>query len=196
MAKEIYRCAPCNYEYEWLFFDSVPRSQQKPVPPCPVCAKELVMDAPPPIMDDYFYRCYGGDGGCALEVFVEFEMDKAPNTYKCPSCAQDMTLSVNPRRGVGILHGQGSNKGASIDVVIGRDAEQRWEKIHQRQGERNKIRQKTGEVGLTATGRNDYQPISKEQKQRRSDVLKSVETEGYKQKFDNAFESLAGKKKK
>jgi hypothetical protein len=161
MAKETYRCIPCNYAYEWLFFDSISRSKQKPVPPCPICNKELVMDEPKPLMDDYFYRCYGGDGGCALEIFVEFEMNKAPDKYPCPHCSHEMTLSVHPNRGMGILHGEGASKGASIDVVIGRDSERRWEQIHQRKEKRDQIRRESGTEALTAIGRNEYQPLKK-----------------------------------
>jgi hypothetical protein len=39
MAKENYRCTPCDYEYEHLYFDTVPRDMQKPIPPCPICTK-------------------------------------------------------------------------------------------------------------------------------------------------------------
>jgi hypothetical protein len=47
----------------------------------------------------------------------------------------------------------------SIDVAIGKDAETRWERVHQRKAERDKIRKDSGEHALTATGRNDYQPV-------------------------------------
>jgi transcription elongation factor Elf1 len=155
--KETYRCNPCNYEYEHLYFDTVPRDMQKDVPPCPICGHELVSTTQV-IMDDYFYRCWESEGGCGLTAMVEYQKGLAPETRPCSSCAQTMRLGVKPGS-FGIVHGEGMEKGASMDVVIGRDAAKRWEKVHDRKESRDKLRQESGTSALRATGPNQYEPM-------------------------------------
>lgn len=149
MAKEIYRCEPCNYEYEHLYFDTVPRSMQKPVPPCPLCGKDLAQEEQE-VVDDYFYRCWPSDGGCGADVSFEFPKGKAPNEIECPACGKTAKLGVRPGS-FGIVHGNSTTKGASIDVAIGRDAERRWEKIHERKAIRDKFRKETGSQAISLT---------------------------------------------
>lgn len=157
MAKEIHRCAPCNFEYEHLYFDTVPRSQQKPVPPCPLCGKALVGETPE-ITEDVFYRCWPSEDGCGLEVLVEYLKDAAPNTRDCFHCGKTMKKGVKPGS-FSIIHGDSMSKGATIDVVIGRDAERRWGNIHDRKSKRDKIREESGTQALSAIGVNEYKPL-------------------------------------
>ena len=50
---------------------------------------------------------------------------------------------------------------APLDVVIGRDAAKRWDKIHEKQAVRDKVRRDSGKEGLTAVGVGDYRPTDK-----------------------------------
>ena len=151
--KKVYSCEPCNYEYEHIDF-GVPASMQKPIPPCPLCSKPLTYDEPEST-DDYNYQCWVSEGGCGLLFSVIHITRTAPNEYPCPKCGK----MAKYKTGFSILHGKSSSKGASIDVVIGRDADTRWTKIHDRKSIRDKIRQDSGTPAITATSWNDFAPL-------------------------------------
>jgi hypothetical protein len=65
-----------------------------------------------------------------------------------------------------------------VDNFIGRDAERRWDDIHQRQATRDKVRQESGQVGLTMVGRNDFQPLSSEKKELRTSLNETIASSG------------------
>lgn len=152
MSKEIYRCEPCNYEYEHLYFDTVPLSMQKSVGPCPICGKGLVLREQE-VLEEQFYRCWTSEGGCGAEIDKRLPKGKTPDTITCPSCGKLAKLGVRPGS-FSIVHGKSMTKGASLDVAIGRSAEQRWNTIHQRKEARDKLRQETGTQALSITEQN------------------------------------------
>jgi hypothetical protein len=152
---KLYQCVPCNYEYEYLDF-GLPARHQKPVPPCPICKAELTYEVPLNL-EDYNYQCWQSEGGCGRVFSVEHLTGAAPETYGCPICGATAKLKLS----FAIVHGKSMNKGASIDVAIGRDADSRWQKVIERKSVRDKIRKETGTQALTATGRDEYQPLSK-----------------------------------
>jgi predicted nucleic acid-binding Zn ribbon protein len=154
MPTKVYRCKPCEFEYQHFYFDTVPSSAQKPVPPCPLCAGELTYEEPISL-DNYDYRCWESEGGCGITFSVEHLIGKAPETYPCPICKITAKLKTT----LNIVHGKGMNKGSSLDVVIGRNADERWKQVIERKAVRDKIRNETGTQALNATGRNEYQPI-------------------------------------
>jgi len=47
----------------------------------------------------------------------------------------------------------------TFDVVVGADAEKRWEKIHERQAVRDKVRKESGEKALIATSSESYRTL-------------------------------------
>lgn len=149
--KKMYQCVPCNFEYEYLDFGV---SFQKPVPPCPLCMSALTYDEPIST-EDYNYQCWQSEGGCGQVFSVEHPTGKAPDTFACPMCG----VTAKLKSSFAIVHGKNTSKGASIDIVIGRDADTRWNKIHDRKTARDRVRRKTGTQALTATGRDEYQPI-------------------------------------
>jgi hypothetical protein len=153
MVKKIYSCIPCNFEYEYLDFGV---RFQKPVPPCPICSAELTYEVPEST-EDYSYQCWQSEGGCGRVFSVEHLTGKAPETYSCPMCGVTAKLKLS----FAIVHGKNTTKGASIDVVIGRDADTRWQKVIDRKSVRDKIRKESGTQALTATGRDEYRPLSK-----------------------------------
>jgi hypothetical protein len=67
-----------------------------------------------------------------------------PDTLSCPRCGKDSehVILVAP----GIATSGMSNM--TQDVAIGKDADQRWSRIHEKKAERDKIRQKSGKQGL------------------------------------------------
>ena len=67
---------------------------------------------------------------------------------------------------------------APIDNLVGRDAEIRWNDIHHRQEVRDSVRQQTGEVGLTMTGRNEFKPVTATQKKLRTSLNEAVASAG------------------
>ena len=149
--KVIYSCKPCNFEHEHLSFGT---QWDKEVPPCPICARALTREEPEPT-EEYNYQCWVSDGGCGVKFSVEHLIGQAPHTYLCPMCGKEAKKQL---QGFSIVHGKSSNK-ASVDVVIGRNAEERWGRIHERKSTRDQIRRTAGTQALKATGRNEYQPI-------------------------------------
>ena len=149
--KQIFRCEPCNFEHEHLSFGT---KWDKEAPPCPVCGKALTHEEPEST-EDYDYQCWISDGGCGIRFSVEHLTGQAPRTYSCPMCGKEAKQQL---QGFSLVHGKSSNK-ASVDVLIGRDAEEKWGRIYERKAVRDKIRQSAGTQALKATGRNDYQPI-------------------------------------
>lgn len=147
MSKEIYRCEPCNYEYEHLYFDTVRRDMQKAVPPCPSCGKDLTKEEQE-VTDEYLYWCWSSEGGCGAEIDFPALKGEAPKTVACPVCGKAARLKVV---NFGIVHGNSMAKGASLDVAIGRNAEQRWSKIYDRKANRDKIRRESGTQALSVT---------------------------------------------
>jgi putative FmdB family regulatory protein len=108
-----------------------------------------------------------------------------PKTIKCPSCDGDMEF-VQPLVALGIS----SMDTTPLDVAVGRSADARWERIHERQAVRDKVRQETGVTGLTATGVNEYQPLSPAKKFDRTDAMKTVQKDGFKPAYDGGDEKL------
>jgi len=152
MSKQIYRCDPCNYEHEHLFFDTVPKSMQQPVPPCPICGKALTHEEQE-VVDEQFYRCWASEGGCGAEIDKMLPKNKVTETIPCPNCGKAAKLGVRPGS-FGIVHGKTMTKGASIDVAIGRNAEQRWDKLHKRKEVRDKFRKETGSQAISLSENN------------------------------------------
>ncbi len=146
MPIKVFRCEPCNFEYEHSYFDTVPKSMQKNVPPCPLCGKDLTHEELENV-ENYSYQCWISEGGCGIEFSVEVNGEPT-NVYLCPMCNNPAKLKLP---GFSIVHGKNMTKGADIDVVIGRNAEQRWSRIHERKAIRDGIRQQTGIQALKQT---------------------------------------------
>ena len=152
--KKIFICEPCNFEHEHLDF-GVPASLQRPIPPCPLCGQALISDEPERV-EDYEYQCWKSEGGCGRLFSVEHLVGEAPETYACPVCGMTAKHKV---AGFAIVHGKSTTKGASLDVAIGRSADEKWNRVHDRKATRDKIRKDSGTQALTATGRDEYQPL-------------------------------------
>jgi len=143
--KKVYRCEPCNFEYEHLSFGT---KWDKAVPPCSVCGKAMTYEEPE-ISEDYVYNCLTET--CKITFSVEHLTGQAPKTYPCPLCSVPAPKKLED---FAIVHGKTMNKGASVDVAIGRSAEERWGRIHERKAVRDKFRKETGTQALSITESN------------------------------------------
>ena len=133
--KQIYKCEPCSFEYEHLYFGKTFDN----VPPCPSCQSFLTREMPV-LSEDAFYECWQSEGGCGTKFCVEVESSKsAPLKYVCPICGAEATKKIE---GFSILHGKSME--SSVDVKIGRSAEEKWGKIYDRKSIRDSIRKEAG----------------------------------------------------
>jgi hypothetical protein len=110
-----------------------------------LCGKELTYKEPEEVFEDSTYKCWESEGGCGVEFNVEHPVSISPKTYCCPMCSKTAKLKLS----FTIVHGKNMSKGASIDVAIGRSAEDRWKKINERKVARDKFRAETGTQALS-----------------------------------------------
>jgi putative FmdB family regulatory protein len=103
----------------------------------------------------YEYQCNKEDCGVVQELYAAMSAVK-PETLSCPKCGGPSAMKVSAPA---VLTGSMTN--APLDVVIGQDAAKRWDRIHERQEKRDKIRRESGKPGLTAVGVNEYVPTDK-----------------------------------
>jgi putative FmdB family regulatory protein len=111
-------------------------------------------------MPRYDYKCE--DCGVVQEYVKGFS-DPLPESLTCPRCKGDNCFHVwlvAP----GVLTGGMDHK--TIDVQIGKDAEARWQAIHDRKAERDKVRAASGKQHVTAVmdpgGKDEWRPSDKQ----------------------------------
>jgi putative FmdB family regulatory protein len=78
-----------------------------------------------------------------------------PETLPCPRCGEDSfyVFLVAP----GVITSGMDHK--TLDVAIGKDAESRWNRIHERQAQRDRVRKDSGEQALKRVGKDEYEPM-------------------------------------
>jgi putative FmdB family regulatory protein len=135
-------------------------------------------------MAKYDYSCEKCD--ITKELIAPMDAEH-PEHIECPGCGGDMDF-VWPTVAVSTS----SMENQSVDVAVGRDADARWERIHERQAVRDKVREESGIVGLTATGVNEYVPLSVEKKFSRTDAMKTVQKDGFKAVYDDKDKKIVG----
>jgi len=96
----------------------------------------------------YEFKCHN----CDLVLEHLCPMGEQPSYKKCPKCGKHCEQVY----GSAVLTSGMSQ--APLDVVIGRDAEKRWNRIHERQEVRDKVRRESGKAGLTKVGKDEYKP--------------------------------------
>jgi putative FmdB family regulatory protein len=93
----------------------------------------------------YDYQCQSC--GVVQEHIQSVHVD-LPDTLKCPRCGKDSEHVILVAPGVatsGMQH-------MTQDVAIGKDADQRWNRIIDKKAARDKIRRESGKSGLEWTG--------------------------------------------
>jgi hypothetical protein len=112
-------------------------------------------------MATYDFKCKNEKCGLVEEYICPIA--ECPEVLKCKRCGSDSVQAyLTPR---GVLTGNMTH--APIDVVIGRDAAKRWDRIHANKAMRDKIRQETGKQHIEATpvgefGAKDYKGSDKQ----------------------------------
>lgn len=119
-------------------------------------------------MPMYDYKC---ECGLAFEALVRSK-DEAPDK-ECPSCGEMVPKNQAPSF-LGFLFGSGNTPGntgvdsldSSIDKMVGRDADQRWEDVKDRNSYKRKVRDKYGAKALKKTTEGDYEVMDDEEIER------------------------------
>lgn len=118
------------------------------------------------------YRC----SSCGLtEERLILGTRPAPPTDTCTRCGASSQKLDYPTR---VALARSGMDNAPVDNLIGRDAERRWDDIHRRQEIRDKVRVDSGEAGLSMTGRNEFTPVTVQQKELRTSLNETVAASG------------------
>lgn len=134
-------------------------------------------------MAKYLYKC----DTCNIGIEHIQPMSKdLPAFLPCPSCSGEAQFVV---QGAPAVATSGMSN-MPIDVAIGKDAAARWADINKRQEIRNKVRAASGETGLYASGRNEFTPLTKEEKVVRNELNKVVKRDGFKGNVDSKIQEL------
>jgi len=104
----------------------------------------------------------------------------------CPKCGDTAIFLPIP---TGISLARSSFSEAPIDVMVGKDAERRWNSIHAGQESRDKIRKSTGSVGLTMAGDGSYTPVSPANLTKRTELNEVLTTSGHKPTYDDTSDT-------
>ena len=104
-----------------------------------------------------------------------------PAYVPCKRCRQPAELRVMPSS---IALARSGMDNAPLDNFIGKDAEQKWGLLRERQKQRDAVRVEAQAQGLTAvgiggTGAEKYQPIAPDQKAQRTQLTQTIERSGY-----------------
>ena len=114
------------------------------------------------------YRCVA----CGLtEEHLVMGSRPAPATETCSRCGASSQKLDFPTR---VALARSGMDNAPTDNLIGADADRRWSDIHRRQEMRNKVRQESGEAGVSMVGRNEFVPVTVQQKELRTSLNETV----------------------
>lgn len=125
------------------------------------------------------YKCEGC--GLLTEKIIATNLTPDP-TIKCPRCSELAQFKAIPSS-FGLLTDNFSQQ--KMDVAIGKDADRRWEDINTRQATRDRVRQQSGQMGLTMVGRNEFAPVPEATKALRTEAAAALSETGYKPGFDS-----------
>ena len=127
----------------------------------------------------YEYQCIG-DGCRAVIELIQVRSSDRKEEITCPHCRAAAEFKISPAAvsRVGMTN-------QPFDVAVGRDSDTRWKILHERNAIRDKVRKDSGQVGLTATGVNSFQPISDQQRRRQTAKTRAIEYSGFGQVNDD-----------
>lgn len=109
-----------------------------------------------------------------------------PPTTACDKCKMEATFLEIP---TSFSLGLSTFAEAPLDVVIGADADRRWNSIHAKQEVKDKIRKETGSLGLTVNSEGNYAPVSEENKAKRKELGTILSESGHKPAYDNSSDA-------
>lgn len=128
----------------------------------------------------YEYQCTNSEVCGAVTERTQRMADERPASIPCKYCGVDAKFKISAPA---VLTGNMANQ--TFDVAVGRDAARRWDAIHARQAQRDKVRRETNQAGLQATGYNEFRPIPEAQRQVRTQVTQAVERDGFRSETGN-----------
>jgi hypothetical protein len=103
-------------------------------------------------------------------------MSQSGAPYPCPECGGETKKQVTaPNVIVGGTPDFSKREKRDLDVVVGKQAEQRWEQIHKETEVRNDVRRKTGKSALGRKADGTYVPVSQERLAARESGYKRFE---------------------
>lgn len=106
-----------------------------------------------------------------------------PLSLICPKCKGEAIFLEIP---TGFSLGTSStSSSASIDVIIGKDSERRWENIYRRQEIRDQVRKESGTMGLSMVGKDKFEPVQSDSQSLRVELNEILPISGYKTSFDS-----------
>lgn len=123
-------------------------------------------------MPVYVYRCYE----CGLEAEVLRRMDEGDDPYKCQECGAVTKRQVTASNViVGGTPEFTKNVKRDLDVVIGKQSEERWDSINKETAKRNEVRKQTGATALGRKADGTYVPVGPKRLQNRENAYKRFE---------------------
>jgi len=127
------------------------------------------------------YKCECG----VLTEKVILGSKEVPMSISCSKCGGVAVFMPMPSS---VSLGRSTFSEAPLDIMIGKDANRKWESIHAQQEVRDKVRKETGSVGLTMT-KEGYAPISEETKAKRTEATEVLAKTGHKPKYDSSTDA-------
>jgi len=121
----------------------------------------------------YEYQCVAGDCRAVIEL-IQVRSSDRKDDIPCPHCGgrADFKISAAAVSRVGMTS-------QPFDVAVGRDSETRWGILNKRKADRDKIRAANSQVGLAASGYNEFHAISDAQRKARGALNKVIERTGH-----------------
>lgn len=117
-------------------------------------------------------------------------MPMATATFEPRICILCGKLAHSEITAPAIITGNSTPHKTSIDVAIGKKANEKWENINRRQGIRDKVRRETGKIGLSMTGRDEFKPVSDENKVARTKANTALQEKGTNPQYSKADAKL------
>jgi DNA-directed RNA polymerase subunit RPC12/RpoP len=176
--KQVFYCDDCNFNLEHLSYPGIANHAQAQAArvqlpksiPCPNCNKGM-SESLRYIRSEQTYLC----STCNAKLHYDLTKAETTETRVCP-CGGDMNRIWKSSDAPNVSRVGDAN--APVDVIIGKKAEEKWDVIHARQEERNKVRVSSGQYGLTAVTQDTFKPITQEQKIKRTKILTTAAASG------------------
>ena len=128
------------------------------------------------------YKC--PSCGVMIEKILPTETTPRP-TEPCPRCGGEANFLTIPTS-IGIMTGNFQER--KIDIAIGKDAERRWQDVENRQQIRDRVRETSGQSGLSMVGRNEFVPLPEATKVARTEGSEAITSEGFRHRPDTPLD--------
>ena len=116
----------------------------------------------------YEFKC----SACSLVFEKWTSKEKASEGFDCPSC---QSVSVRHFGSMNFSFSGGKPTENNIDMLIGREAEKKWEIVNASLAERQKIRKESKENFLVSPERGEYRPSTPTEKEANRQIINEFE---------------------